>query len=246
MDLLILSGHSSGLGRALLEASRAGEAGVPLAFLGIARRLLQLKGPLQRECSIDLGVDSPWEAELEAALSSLPGKFQRIFLINNAGRVDPVAPLAQLSAASIQAALQLNVLAPFRLCRYVLERFPQQSIRIANISSGAASKAYEGWSLYCSSKASLRMMSEVLGLEMQTAGRDVRVLSFAPGVIDTPMQTQLRGLSAADFPAVERFRALHREGQLVAPQAAAQALLARLQDPELPYFADERFQPTAR
>ncbi len=245
MDLLILSGHTSGLGLAILRQWEAGEghdqARAARAFLGIARRQLQLKGLWQRELGLDLSRDAPWEAELDRALAAWPQPWKRVILINNAGQVGPVGPLATLNPEAMQASLQINALAPLRLMRWALQSFPHASLRIANISSGAATKAYHGWSLYCSGKAALRMMSEVVALEMQGAGRDVRVLSYAPGVVDTPMQSQLRSLDSQSFPAVERFRSLHAAGQLVDPADSARALLERVLDPGLPLFSEARF-----
>ncbi len=48
--------------------------------------------------------------------------------------------------------------------------------------------------------------------------------AIAPGVLDTSMQTEIRQMSARDFPRVERFQDLHDEGKLVAPEEAAERL----------------------
>lgn len=240
-NLLILSGHTSGLGRAIKEQWEARQ-GTRGAFLGIARRRLERGGPWQRELELDLSVNSPWENHLDTLFTAWNEGWQSVTLINNAGQVGPVGPLPTLLPEAMQASMQLNALAPLRLMAWALGKFPHTALRIANISSGAASKAYEGWALYCSGKAALRMMSEVAGLELRAAQRDVRVLSYAPGVVDTPMQAQLRGLDAATFPQVERFKSLHQSGQLVDPAASARFLLERLEDKSLPYFSEERFQ----
>ena len=88
------------------------------------------------------------------------------------------------------------------------------------ISSGAATAAYPGWSAYGAGKAALNQWVRYAGAE-QTLRGSVRVSSIAPGVIDTGMQTQIRQMSEADFPRVERFRSLHDEGKLVSPDDAA-------------------------
>ena len=54
------------------------------------------------------------------------------------------------------------------------------------------------------------MASRVVALEAP----GVEVASLAPGVIDTAMQGVVRGATPADFPDVERFRAMKADGTL--------------------------------
>src|SRR6185436_18142050 len=110
---------------------------------------------------------------------------------------------------TIAASIHANLTIPLQLSNWLVRRFPKQALRIAQISSGAAHKVYTGWSVYCTSKAGLRMAGQVLTAEATAAGRDLRVLIYEPGAIDTPMQADLRSKSADDFPQVERFRQLH-------------------------------------
>jgi benzil reductase ((S)-benzoin forming) len=44
--------------------------------------------------------------------------------------------------------------------------------------------------------------------------------------VDTPMQAQVRRASEADFPDVERFKAMKADGVLRAPEDVAKAILA--------------------
>ena len=61
---------------------------------------------------------------------------------------------------------------------------------VVNISSGAAKRPIEGWSAYCSAKAGLDMATRTLALEQSRETNPVRVLSFAPGIVDTRMQEE--------------------------------------------------------
>ena len=45
--------------------------------------------------------------------------------------------------------------------------------------------------------------------------------SVAPGVVDTDMQAQIRGIDEARFPLRERFEEMKRTGQLTSPGQAA-------------------------
>ncbi|QLQ18384.1 MAG: SDR family NAD(P)-dependent oxidoreductase [Exiguobacterium profundum] len=55
---------------------------------------------------------------------------------------------------------------------------------------GAARRPLEGWSAYCAGKAGLAMLTRSVHLEYGAAG--VQVYGFAPGVVDTGMQGEIR------------------------------------------------------
>ena len=129
--------------------------------------------------------------------------------------------------------------------RWTLRSFPQAIVRIANISSGAATKPYRSWTAYCSAKSALRMSSQILALESEASGVDVRVVSYSPGVLDSPMQSYVRGLTTDQFPDVGRFLELARTGQLVKPEDSAFFLWQIMHDPELPYYTERRFESSS-
>ncbi len=58
------------------------------------------------------------------------------------------------------------------------------------------------------------MWVQVVGLERAQRGSGVVVASVGPGVVDTPMQAEIRSQSADAFPDVEQFQAMHEGGQL--------------------------------
>jgi NAD(P)-dependent dehydrogenase (short-subunit alcohol dehydrogenase family) len=65
----------------------------------------------------------------------------------------------------------------------------------------------------------------------KTAGdksRAARIVSLAPGVIDTDMQAQLRAVGSAGFPDKAHFEQLHAQGQLVSAEETARRVLAHL------------------
>src|SRR5690606_4781600 len=97
--------------------------------------------------------------------------------------------------------------------------------RILNISSGAGRNAMPGWGVYCATKAALDRYTEVLAAEHHP---DTRVVSLAPGVIDTAMQQTIRDSNSTDFPNVEKFRSLNAQGQLSSPADSAARILTYL------------------
>lgn len=135
-------------------------------------------------------------------------------LINNAGIVDPIGPLATSEPTEWAKNISINLLGVYHGTRAVLPHFLQQkSGTIINISSGAAHGPMEGWSAYCSGKAAVHMVTQATALE--TGDDGVRVFGFAPGVVDTEMQVTIRAsginavsqiprenLSSAEEPAI--------------------------------------------
>jgi NAD(P)-dependent dehydrogenase (short-subunit alcohol dehydrogenase family) len=68
-------------------------------------------------------------------------------------------------------------------------------------------------------------LARALALEEADRPNGARVVSLAPGVIDTDMQVQLRQADPALFPERERFAALKTTGQLDTPEQAATKVL---------------------
>lgn len=140
------------------------------------------------------------------------------YLIHNAGTIEPIGPLGRIEPEQWRANQAVNVEGPLFLTQVLLPRL-QSGSRILHISSGAAHSPIPGWGAYCTAKAALHMLYQCLDGELRDRG--VRVGSLRPGVVDTPMQAQIRASSEGAFPLVERFRALYREGELRAPEVVA-------------------------
>jgi NAD(P)-dependent dehydrogenase (short-subunit alcohol dehydrogenase family) len=118
-------------------------------------------------------------------------------LVNGAGVVEPV-PFAEASLADWERVVGVNARAPFFLLQGLADRMPPGGsvIGIASIEaitvlsmSGATS------SIYASTKAALRSLTETLAVELGPRG--IRVNAVAPGLIRTPM-TALAQTDARD------------------------------------------------
>ncbi|HEX5756479.1 MAG TPA: SDR family NAD(P)-dependent oxidoreductase [Arenimonas sp.] len=215
----IITGASRGLGAALARAAVASGG----AVLGLARQ----PSAAGESLCVDLGDPQAAADALAAALQARAlGDFAQLLLVNNAAVLGPVG--SDYTVAEAARHYTINVLAPIALGQAFIAATAGLAARrrILNISSGAASRPFAGWNLYCSSKAALEMHGRCLALEQQTAACPVEVVAISPGVIDTGMQAQIRSCDAAVFPDVARFLALHQEGALQAPEAVASALLA--------------------
>ncbi len=70
--------------------------------------------------------------------------------------------------------------------------------------------------------------SRCVALDEALHARAVRIVSLAPGVIDTDMQAELRAADPGSFPEHEVFVRMQQSGSLTAPADAARRVLAYL------------------
>ncbi len=73
----------------------------------------------------------------------------------------------------------------------------------------------------CAIEAGLDHLARAQALEEARHVNGARVVSLAPGVIDTDMQVQLRGADAAAFPDRENFVRFQHDGRLASSAEAA-------------------------
>jgi benzil reductase ((S)-benzoin forming) len=86
--------------------------------------------------------------------------------------------------------------------------------------------------VYCAAKAGLDHLSHVMAQDEALRPNGARIVSLAPGVIDTDMQSQLRAASVGGFPDQPRFREMKASGQLSSAEDAAARVLAYLARPD--------------
>ena len=111
-------------------------------------------------------------------------------LVNNAGVIQRITPLAELSAEDLRPAFEVNVLGLHRVTMACLPMLEQSGGLILNAGTGAATKAMEGWTAYCSSKAGMRMLTMMQDLELSSRGVHARFVGIPP--TDTVMQAEIR------------------------------------------------------
>lgn len=236
--LTIVTGSSRGVGAALVEQlMQPGHI-----VLGIARHAnAELQSRADRDglrleqWPADLGDPLPVAHQLRHWLASFdPAVLASVTLINNAGVIGGGAPLGQLPLATLSNALRVGLEAALLLSAAFVEAtaaWPGQR-RVMNISSGLGRRAMAGSAAYCAAKAGMDHFSRAMALEQAGQPNPVRVVSMAPGVIDTDMQVELRGMDPALFPDRARFQQLKDDGLLMTPSICAQRLLARLGAPD--------------
>lgn len=238
MRLFILTGASRGIGRALaMQLAAPG-----LRLLTLARQPdptlaaeLTAHGASVEQWAVDLATDKDVGPRLEQWLHSQdPARITSATLINNAGLLGRVGPFEGIEHTDFAAVLRVNLEAPMALTGAFLRSTINWAAerKVLNISSGAAHNPIAGWAAYCASKAGLDHFSRVVAREQAALPNGARIVSLAPGVVETAMQATLRATDDALFPDKARFVELHAKGQLASPEAAAQKIAAYLARPD--------------
>lgn len=237
--LFIITGASRGLGLALArELLQPGHT-----LLLLARHtntsLHAPPGAWLEQWQHDLGDAAPAAQRLGEWLRARPAQqYASATLINNAGRLAHIAPLAECAdgpaQASVSAALRVGLEAPMLLTAQFLAGTEHWSARrkVLNISSGLGRRPMAAQAAYCAAKAGMDHFTRCLALEEAAKPHGARVCSLAPGVIDTDMQLELRSADTALFPDQERFLQLQQQQQLSSAHATAVQVLAWLQRPD--------------
>ena len=143
---------------------------------------------------------------------------QDVYFINNASVIEPIAKIEDLKDEAIDKTISINVKSTMLIMQYLLRHFNDNKLSFVNISSGAADRAISNWSLYCSSKAFIKMFFSVAKNEYEQH----RFFNIDPGVMDTNMQKRIRN---SDFPDVQDFLNLEEERKLKLPKAVALEIL---------------------
>lgn len=159
--LALVTGTSSGIGAALAAAL----LGRGWTVIGLARRAADFDHPDYRHIALDL---ADLDALEEAARRDLgpvlaESRWSRAALVNNAALSGQSRGLETTAPGPLRELLAVNTVAPMFLMGFVTRVTPPAvPLRIVNVSSGAAVRAFPGLADYCASKAALRMAGMAL------------------------------------------------------------------------------------
>jgi 3-oxoacyl-[acyl-carrier protein] reductase len=224
---IVVTGASSGLGRAIAESAAAGGAKVAL----MARRegkLNEIVNDIEAKGgeAIALPTDVSNIKSLQESFKTIDSKLGGIDIVFNcAGVVEPISYLTETSPDSLLMSLKVNVFGIYLVTLEALTRMDKQDKggTIINITSGAGINAYAGWSSYCSQKAAVNMFTKCVALEM--SDKPIRIAAISPGPFESRMQEIIRGVSASAFPSRDKFVNLYKEGKLNKPDGLAKVLI---------------------
>ncbi|WP_180954485.1 (S)-benzoin forming benzil reductase [Bacillus sp. V5-8f] len=233
MKTYIITGASKGLGEAIAEQCLQDGNHCIFVARSANDQLIEKAGSQGVKVSsifADLG-ESDQLPELVDRIFSEISDAEELYLINNAGVVEPIKPVGQIEQERLETSIKVNFLAPMMLSNAFIERTRDFSGKktIVNISSGAALRPYQGWAAYCSTKAGLEMFTRVTGAEQAQERHPVTIISFSPGIMDTNMQADIRQADEKDFAQAKTFHSFKEQGMLRPPQLVAEKLMALLE-----------------
>ncbi len=209
------------MGKALLDSLLENEEH---HVVGISRSMMEEKERFVH-VQLDLGNTS---ALIEALPDIFPdGDFKKVVLINNAGWIGEIAPLGKLAPEGIAKIHAINVVAPAILINAFVGKYADKEVEklVVNISSGAAEKDIDGWSGYSSSKSALNRISGVAQAESDLKGYNINYFALAPGIVDTPMQEDIRSAKSVDFSGLEKFISFKSNNELSSPEEVAKKVI---------------------
>jgi len=246
--LTILTGASRGMGLAMAHQLCSADAIVLCISRGTSDALApwaSSNGAQLTQWRADLADAAPVAARLGQWLAQQhPARLASATLINNAGVIGHLGPLNSADAADLSQGIRIDLEAPILLSAAFLAATGGWTMprKILNISSGLARRAMAGTALYCAAKAGMDHYSRCVALDEARKPHGLRIVSLAPGVIDTDMQTQLRAGDPQLFPDRENFTRLKETDSLTSPEQAAGQVLAYLARPDFgdPVIADVR------
>ena len=137
--------------------------------------------------AIAVRTDVTSQQDTERLAHRVVDRFGRIdVLVNNAGNSGPVGPLQGNDVADWVNTINVNLTGTFLVCRAVIPvMLGQSGGKIINLSGAGATNAWSNMSAYCSSKAAVVRLTEVLAQELD--GKGITVNALGPGSVHTSM-----------------------------------------------------------
>ena len=181
--LAVVSGASRGIGLAVSRALL--EAGARVVMLARGTEELQSRARELGPDAYPLACDVGEVVDVERAVEAIRGRYGSApdIIVNNAG-LFRLSAVADTSSEEFTAALDVNVVAPFRLLRAFLPEMRQRGRGdIVAIGSIADHSVFPENGAYAASKHALRALHEVLRAELRGSG--IRVILVSPGPVDT-------------------------------------------------------------
>jgi len=202
----VVTGASAGIGAAC--ARRLAGRGMDLVLgarrherlQDLALELAARHGVAVRGIALDVTAAASC-ADFADAAAEFAGKRGVALLVNNAGLARGVARIPTATDADErdwELMLATNVLGLLRITRrFVPDMVARNAGHVVHMGSIAGIETYEGGSVYCASKAAVRVITRALRLEL--LGTAVRVTCIDPGLVETEFsEVRLRDRERAE------------------------------------------------
>lgn len=203
----LITGSTSGIGRAIAEALAREGADLMLNGFGDAAAIEALRAGLERTHGVKVryhGADMTRPAQIEDMVASAERELGAIdILVNNAG-VQHVAPVDQFPPDKWDWIIAINLSSVFHATRATLPGMKKRNWgRVINISSAHGLVASPNKSAYVAAKHGVMGFTKAVALEVAESA--IRVNAINPGFVLTPLvQKQIDDLAQQHNISAER------------------------------------------
>ncbi|HEX2888623.1 L-iditol 2-dehydrogenase [Vineibacter terrae] len=190
----IVTGGARGIGAAIAQRYAAEGATVVIADRDL-EPASALAGRLGG-AAMALPLDVASRASIDATVATVAAQAGGIdILVNNAAVFD-LAPIIEVSERSWDLLFAVNVKGLFFMLQAVARQMIAQGRggKIINMASQAGRRGEALVSVYCATKAAVISLTQSAGLDL--IKHRINVNGIAPGVVDTPMWTEVDALFA--------------------------------------------------
>jgi NAD(P)-dependent dehydrogenase (short-subunit alcohol dehydrogenase family) len=192
--IALVTGGARGIGAAI--ADRYVTEGARVAVADISLSNAKETAVRHGDKAFAVALDVTKTASVEAAVESVVQRWGGVdILVNNAGVFD-MAPIVDVTEASYDKIFAVNVKGLFFTLQVVAKRMIArgQGGKIINMASQAGRRGEALVSIYCASKAAVISLTQSAGLDL--IKHRINVNGISPGVVDTPMWTEVDALFA--------------------------------------------------
>jgi NAD(P)-dependent dehydrogenase (short-subunit alcohol dehydrogenase family) len=201
--IVVVTGASSGIGRATAELFAA--RGARVALFARSREKLDDLAARHGDRMLAVTGDVADAVDVERLFAEVETRFGGCdVLVNNAGMIDPKR-VADVTPEAWDRMFAVNVRGTFLASRRALPAMTARRggaiVNVASISGIPGPEKFPGFASYNASKAAVIAFTEALAVETKDLG--IRVNCVSPGSVDTPMWAAASGGAPAAMTSAE-------------------------------------------
>ena len=179
---VLITGGAKRLGRAIALAAASAGANVAFTYLNSKAEAAATAGAMNASGVQTLAVkcDVRSEGSIEKAVATVLKKFSAIDVLVSSAGIFETAAFPDISAAQWDNVFATNVRGPFLMSQKCIPALRKSRGRIIHLCSLGGLKPWVTHAHYCSSKAALHMLTQVMA---KALAPEIAVNCVAPGMI---------------------------------------------------------------
>jgi NAD(P)-dependent dehydrogenase (short-subunit alcohol dehydrogenase family) len=218
----IVTGAADGIGRGIALAFA--NEGAKLALCDLNNAAVLDTAAIVRQTGAEViaeRVDVRNVVEIEAFVSEVKNRFDRIDCLVNNAAVMPVAPADSIEPDTIDLVLQVNLRAPILFSRFVIPSMRKAGGgTIVHMASVTGHNGHAGITVYGATKGALIALAR--GQAIELAKDNIRVNTVSPGTVDSPMLHRFLLEYASDIEKARlAFDRMHPRGKVASIEEVA-------------------------